>query len=147
MRGHVFSSTVRDLLRVVRQTRDVSLLQEVAVAEAPTILCLVQASESDVLVCTGYRNQFDLITASGDCTRIHTVDKQKVSGYMKYAIFTGVSFAPKRMIGRVAMDKHFIEILNDFLTLAMMESMAACIFHNCARPRNRTGRDMEYLAQ
>ena len=54
------------------------VLQEVTVADPPIVMTLVHTSSNENLVCMGYRNQFDLIGGSGDATRIHNVDKQKV---------------------------------------------------------------------
>ena len=61
----------------------VSFIQEVTVGEAPLLMTLVFTSAHESLVCVGYKHQFELISESGNVSRIHVIDKQKV--YSKFS--------------------------------------------------------------
>ncbi|XP_068729084.1 GTPase-activating Rap/Ran-GAP domain-like protein 3 [Montipora capricornis] len=52
-------------------------IQEVAIAEAPILMTLVNTNARKSLVCVGYKHQFDLIDEDGEVSRIHTLDRQK----------------------------------------------------------------------
>lgn len=52
-------------------------IQEVAVAEAPSLMTLMYIDSNKSLVCVGYKHQFDLISEEGEVSRIHTIDRQK----------------------------------------------------------------------
>ena len=60
------------------------VIQEVTVGEAPILMTLVFTSAHESLVCVGYKHQFELISESGNVSRIHVVDKQKV--YPKFSL-------------------------------------------------------------
>lgn len=60
-----------------------SFIQEVTVGEAPLLMTLVFTSAHESLVCVGYKHQFELISESGNVSRIHVIDKQKV--YPKFS--------------------------------------------------------------
>ena len=42
-------------------------------------MTLVNTNARKSLVCVGYKHQFDLIDEDGEVSRIHTLDRQKVS--------------------------------------------------------------------
>lgn len=52
-------------------------IKEVTVGEAPILMTLVFTSSHESLVCVGYKHQFELISESGNVSRIHVIDKQK----------------------------------------------------------------------
>lgn len=42
-------------------------------------MTLVYTSSHESLVCVGYKHQFDLISEAGNVSKIHSIDKQKVT--------------------------------------------------------------------
>lgn len=61
-------------------------MQEVTVGEAPILMTLVYTSSHESLVCVGYKHQFELISETGEVSKIHSIDKHKVRRLLKISI-------------------------------------------------------------